>query len=217
MINMPRLVRLACDGHFDAMLGEVVRNGRPLPLSVRLRLSQPDSLAPAALGLALQRVLELTYRPTDTSVSLLRELLARALPDGSFGSVSATAIALAALLGFEHQVNSLPGARTGDGSRYIDPALRATLQRAIADALGRLGAQWALGERTDGHAALLGDDIDTAVVLWQLAFCPAFGRVVPLGALFESAEANGLLHDRRTAPLVSGSALALRVAPERAA
>lgn len=212
MISLPRLARHASEGQFDALLGDVVRNGRPLPLSVRLRLSQPDSLEASALGLALQRVLELTYRPTAVSTGLLEELLKRSREDGSFGSISATCVALGGLLAFRAQVDALPGARSGGAGRYIDPALDEAMRRAIDGALGALSAAWDIAQEDSESPALLGDEIDTAVALWQLAFAPAFGRAVPIAALFEAAAARGLTHDRRTAPLLGSADLALHPA-----
>lgn len=218
MISLPRIARQMVEGQFDAILSDVVRNGRPLPLSVRLRLSEPEALPVSALGLALQRVLELTYRPTEVSIALLRGLLDRAREDGSFGSLSATAVALASMLAFRAQIDALPGVKSGAVDRYLDPALDGALRRSIEGALGALSAAWDIAQDEAIGPALLGDEIDTAVALWQLAFAPAFGRAVPIAALFDAAEAHGLLHDRRTAPLLGSADLALHpAAKERAA
>lgn len=203
MISLPRVSRLADESAFDTLLDDIIRNGRPLPLSVRMRLSEPDTLPSAAMGLALQRVLELTYRPTPVSTTLLRGLLMCTREDGSFGSISATAVALAALSAFIAQLEALPGGCRGGSGRYIDADLEAALRNSAARATAHLGERWRAAQRVRGGRALLGDEIDTAIALWQLALCPAFGRAVPVETLFASAEARGLGHDRRTAPLLN--------------
>lgn len=205
MISLPKLVRMASEAEHARMLDEVVRNGRPLPLAVRLRLEDGATLPAAALGLALTRVTELTYRPTDVACSLASLLLERRQSDGSFGSVAATAIAAAALLAVADQLDSLPGGRAA--GRYLDIALEHNIRSAVEGAMYALAqAQTLDDECRDG---LIGDDIDSAICLWQLGFDTRFARAVRYEALLAAVEDRGLRHSRATSallePLQSGA------------
>ncbi len=201
MLNLPRIARLSVAGDFERMLEEVCRNGRPLPLPVRLRLSEPAGLSAAAAGLALQRIIQLTYRPTPVSIGLARTLVVLRDEDGKFGTLAATAVALAGLLAFSDQVKSLPTLS------QVDPDLRRAVDESIAAALHRLhraqeespampGAR--LGERP----SLIGDELDSAIVLWQLGLEPRFANAIRYEDLLASVEDRGLRHERATGPLL---------------
>lgn len=198
MLNLPRIARLAVAGDFERMLEEVCRNGRPLPLPVRLRLSEPAGLPAAAAGLALQRVTQLTYRPTPVSISLARALVSLGDDSGLFGTVAATAVALAGLLAFSDQVRTLPA------TAQVDPDLRASIDASIAAALHRLhraqeeSPAALLGERP----TLIGDELDSAIALWQLGLDPRFAAAVRFEDLLASVEDRGLRHERSTGPLL---------------
>lgn len=221
MLNLPRLARLAVAGDFDRMLEEVSRNGRPLSLQVRLRLSEPDALTSAALGLALQRVVQLTYRPTPVSIALARALVGQRRPDGGFGTLAATGVALAALLAFADQVAGLPGGR--DPSRgVIDPELHREVHESIAAALHRLhrGQEESPAARLGEPPSLIGDELDSAIILWQLGLEPRFASVVRFHDLLAAVEQQGLRHERATRPLLdqlasSRSPLVRPTTPER--
>lgn len=205
MISIPRLTKLAAEASYERLMDEVTRNGRPLPLAVRLRLTDPGSLAPAALGLALQRVVELTYRPTPASRDLLARLLGHQGADGGFGageaSVSSTAVALSALLGVASQINVLPRAAL---ELWMSAEEKAALDQAIGAGLHFLSMAQESGEggallREPG---LIGDEIDSAVVLWQLGLQPRFARAVRFEALLTAVDAHGLRHRACTGPLL---------------
>lgn len=213
MISLPRMVKQADEGQFERMLDDVLRNGRPLSLAVRMKLQAPGSLAPAALALALQRVTELTYRPSDTAVGLLRMLLDRQAPDGSFGAVASTAAALAATHALLAQVEALPGKGSG---RYLDLELHAQARAGAEAALHYLAQSQSggLSARNDLAAnapeaeceaevgGLIGDDLDSAIVLWQLAFDVRFTRAIRYDALLNAIEERGLRHNRVTGALL---------------
>lgn len=202
MINIPRLSHLADTQRFDRMLDEVARNGRPLPLAVRLRLSHAQCLPGAALGLALQRVCELTYRPTEASIRLLEGLLEARRDDGSFGPAAATAVALAALCAVVHQLDALPGRAS---PRFIDEELERRARAAVPGAIAWLAALQDDGDEVDlfdeSHG-LVGDEVDSAIVLWQLGFEPRFTGAIRFADLLDAVDAHGLRHDRSTAQLV---------------
>lgn len=198
MISLPKLVRMASEGEHARMLDEVVRNGRPLPLAIRLRLEEGQTLPAAALGLALTRVTELTYRPSDVACTLAAMLIDCRRDDGSFGSVAATAIAAAALLAVADQIDALPGGRAS--GVYIDIELERRIRHAAESALYAL----AQAQRTDEAAGdgLIGDEIDSAIALWRLGFDTRFASAVRYEALLGAVEDRGLRHERATAPLI---------------
>lgn len=215
MLNLPRLARLAETGEFDRLINDVARNGRPLPLGVRLRLSEAGSLPAAALGLALQRVVQLTYRPNHVSCLLVRLLLAQRDQAGAFGGHASTAVALAALFAFADQVATLPGGRdpaAAGPSAPIDPALHTEIHRAIAGALHALhaaqnpGVVGGVAARRGGlfqsSGGLIGDELDSAIVLWQLGLEPRFAAAVRLEDLLTAAFSRGMHHDRTAGPLL---------------
>lgn len=204
MLNLPRIARLSVAGDFERMLEEVSRNGRPLPLPVRLRLSEPAGLPAAAAGLALQRITQLTYRPTPVAIGMARALVALRGEDGKFGTLAATAVALAGLLAFSDQVRSLPG------SAQVDPDLRREVDASIAAALHRLhrAQEESPAARLGERPTLIGDELDSAIVLWQLGLDPRFASAVRFEDLLASVEDRGLRHERATGALLERVAAA---------
>lgn len=206
MISLPRMVKQAGEGQFDRILEDVLRNGRQIPLQARMRLEGADTLPAAALGLALQRVTELTYRPSDAALTLLERLLNRQRPTGSFGSIAGTAVALAALHAALSQHDALPGAR-GSG-RYMSRELEARAREAAAQATHFLVQSQDADALDDeeGPGGLIGEPIDTAIVLWQLGLDTRFTRAVRFEALMRAVEERGLRHDRVTGALLQNIA-----------
>lgn len=242
MISLPRLARLAESREFDRLLDEVIRNGRPLPLAIRLRLCDPEALPAAAVGLALQRVVQLTYKPTPLSAMLARMLVEMQHEDGSFGTAGSTAIAVAGLLALADQVRSLPRAwarldegastrerstserdasgvsgdhqsfvhtsRFSEGDFHVDRRGSSTLREQVEHAaLIALHAMHEMQERSvasllDGQPGLIGDKLDSAIVLWQLGADPRFTHAVRYDDLLNAAVDAGVAHDRVSAPLV---------------
>lgn len=187
MLSLPRISRLVESGNFAALFDAVSRNGRPLPLPVRLRLSEPAGLPAAAAGLALKRLTELTYRPTSASLALARALIGMQSPDGSIGTLASTAVAVAGLLAFADQASLLP--RRGDGTRGGTPETLIDSARAtVAHAVHRLHrAQEESPAPGLGVApALIGDELDSAIVAWQLGFEPRFTSAVRFGDLLDA-------------------------------
>jgi hypothetical protein len=203
MLNLPRLSRLVESGEFERILEEVSRNGRPLPIGVRLRLSEPAGLPPSAMGLALQRVCELTYRPTPLAVALARGILDRQDAGGLFGTLSATAVALAALFSFSDQLALLTSAAAAE--RFgVDEDLARKVRRAVEAAVHRLhrAQEESPAGRLGEPPTLIGDELDSAIVLWQLGLEPRFTAAVRFGELLSAMDERGLRHQRGTAPLL---------------
>lgn len=223
MLSQFRVARLASAEEFDRLLNEVLMNGRPVPLSARLRLSAPGSLAPSALGLALARLSELTWRPEPPAADLAEALLERQSPSGEFGSIASTACALAGLGALTAQIAALPGTKAG--MEFLPPGLTQRV-RASADA----AANWlasrtaenqpslfdateddsaeraASADRAAAAPAPIGDAIDTAILLWALSAAPAMLARVGLPAPEAVIDDLGLRHRRETSTLVEAIA-----------
>lgn len=174
MLSMPRLVRLAESGQFDRLLDEILRNGRPLPLAARLRLSSPGALAVSAISLALSRMTELTHRPTAGAQLLAEDLLALQSDDGSFGSSAVTASAAESILALLEQ------------DRYVatglKPELRENLEIARDRAMHALYADREVSTAT-GTSGLLGDALETALTLWRLGERTVFDGIIGVSGL----------------------------------
>lgn len=175
MLSMPRLVRLAESGQFDRLLDEILRNGRPLPLAARLRLSSPGSLAASAISLALSRMTELTHRPTAGAQFLADMLLALQGPDGSFGSPAVTASAVESLFALLEQDKFVAAGLPTD--------LRDTIEIARDRALHTLYAERESSNASPHSAGLLGDALETALTLWRLGERAAFDCVIGISGL----------------------------------
>ncbi|TVQ58959.1 MAG: hypothetical protein EA379_12315 [Phycisphaerales bacterium] len=172
MVTPSRLVALAKAGAHERLLDEVLANGRPLPLAARMRLCDAHSLPAASIGLGLQRVLELIPTPGAHARALLGALLEERRTDGSFGGVGATAIALAALLAWDRAAPGSPAVE-----RAIDGALHALF--AAQD------RSWSSPAR-GAAPGMVGDAMDSAIALWQLAHEERFAEAVRLRDLFDA-------------------------------
>ncbi|MFG0329169.1 MAG: hypothetical protein ACF8PN_04650 [Phycisphaerales bacterium] len=162
MVGLNRIERLVSAAHFHQLLDDIVANGRPVGMPVKVRLSDPSGQPAASIGLGLQRAAELTWRLSPAVENLVDRLLesrnassssAASDPagdpnDGGFGTVAATAVAVRALFA----VRDLPGAARIQGR--LDAAIDAAL--------------WWLALRQEVSSGRIGDDIDSVIVLWQL-------------------------------------------------
>lgn len=204
MLTVDRIAKLISAQRWSTLLDELLRNGRPLPLLARARLHDSANEPLCALGLGLQRAVELAYAPSD-ALLLIADRLASAL--------GTTACAL--------------GASARDAAQPPSTVAIAVGARALADLLdGARERGWAIahspvGERAAGalahaahqlHAAqvhtgasgrdrgLVGDLLDSALVLWQLAGRGgAAARVDPpvdLRALDRALDRRGAWRDR---------------------
>lgn len=177
MISQNQIFRLIEAEEFRQLIQRVLSNGRcRSPLVLRV-LSQPDVAASAAIGLALQRLGELTYRPSQLAASLSRRLLGMQQSNGLFGSAEdpstesllvATATALRGLITWTAQVQASGSEVDHPTSLAIDRGLNA-LAEVYSDA------------STDVNH----DAVAWAIVLWQLGDMAEFRHIVPIKDLLE--------------------------------
>ncbi len=175
MLTMRRLERASSAGRFDQLLSDVLANGRSLPLAARLRLSESDGLPAAALGMAIRRLCEIARRPTPAVVQMADALLDRQHENGGFGAIAATAAAVGGLLTLQSHDGAWPGA--------IGPELACRIELAIDRAMHHLFAAQSRGSGVEETPGLLGDAMDSALVLWQLADEPRAAAALRLNAL----------------------------------
>lgn len=191
MMTALRLNGLAQRGEWDGLLTAVLGNGRPVPLSVRMRLASGsegpgDAAGGAAMGLALCRVVELTYLPGDEGSSIATMLMGLQGDDGWFGSVAATACAAAGLRAYEEQLEAGGGAEREELRRVTaaaDAAMHALITRTMD---GRSGA----------------DRQDLAILLWALCGRTRAGEAWWMAERRDQAESMGLAHDASLSPMV---------------
>lgn len=207
MISLPRISRLAAAQRFDALLDDVLANGRHVPLALRLRLGACEaSLGAAALALGLQRFLELTLGPTPQSLTLARALLDRQRPDGGFGAIGATAAAIGALRALSDHLDAWPPSVEPSAEAR---AVSSRVTGAIADALGFLREALASSPSTLLGRPLLGDEHDTLITLWQLADHADIADDLDLPALLASLDDLGVRHDSTLGPFLARADAAL--------
>lgn len=166
MITLSRIERTALARGWHRLLDEVLSNGRPVDLPIRLRLSGEESVHLVSAALALQRVCELSYALSPLARALADDLLHAQADDGSFGSVASTAVAVRALL----DLRAMPGAE--ELAMRLDFAIQYALR--------------VLAESQDDHGLLASSEIDSAVALWQLGGRAEFAAAVRLDDLREA-------------------------------
>jgi len=163
MITLSRIERTALAHGWHRLLDDVLSNGRPVDLPIRLRLAQSETLHVISAAFALQRVCELSYALCPLAMALCDDLLHAQGDDGSFGSVAATAVVTRALLDLQH----IPGS----------DAIVDRIDFAVQHALHYL----TLSQDEDG--LLGGCEIDSAIALWQLSGRREFAAAVQLEEL----------------------------------
>jgi hypothetical protein len=135
-----------------------------------MRLSDPDTLPVAALGLALCRMNELEFAMSPLAGSIAALLMAGQEPDGSFGSVASTAIVVRALVDTLEQ----PGSE----------AIAHRVYEAVELAVRFLA--WNQGD----NGLLFDSEIDSAIAAWQLADCRLFTGAVRIEDLLLALESS---------------------------
>lgn len=217
MLSHFRVAKLASAEEFDRLLNEVLMNGQTIPLAARLRLSEPGALASSALGLALKRLTEITWKPEPPAEGLADRLLQEQHPDGRFGNFASTLCALAALRALQRQVAALPGTRVGMEflPSQLSRRIEASAERAAAwvqsiCSAGQPAQRANLSDRaiaTDVSESEPADRpidaLDTAMLLWQFASDPVLLCQAGIDDPESTVESLALRHDRSTATLVS--------------
>lgn len=178
MISLSQVERLRATGQWAQLVRRLMRNGRASSGRAVDHLTRVDGVRPAALGLALQRVVELTYGPTAQAAALAEDLLALQDEGGLFRSFepgvasnatpwAATAVALRGLLDHGRQL------------KEAKEPIPARLHRAVRRGLAALA-------QGQGAGGLIGDDVTvSAVALWQLGDHEAFRARVDHRRLLE--------------------------------
>lgn len=193
MLSHRRIERLVERGEHERLLDEVLRNGRPLPLAARLRLFDAGAAGPAALALALQRHLELTPAATPLALDLAGRLLDAQDADGAIGSIVSTAAAVAGLTRLRETLAWSPVADAMLARRLdvaIDRALHALLAAQHRCAMAR-------------RPGMLGDEMETALALWQLATVDRARDALAWGDLARAADR--LAADRACAEVLAAA------------
>ena len=86
MLSEFRIGKLVESGHYGHLLDDLVHNGRPVSLSVRVRLGDPAVVVPATLGLAIQRMTEITFATSGTTRRLGKKRCRMPRATASFAS-----------------------------------------------------------------------------------------------------------------------------------
>lgn len=187
MISQHQIVRLIESREVAAatqLIERILANGRCRSALARRMLARPGAVEPAALGLAIQRICEMTYRPAPNSALLVSRLLELQSPNGTFGSASlgdndaflaASAVAIRALVAYRSQCAAF---QTQSNAR---------VNFAIAQGIDALAH----------HAAdCLRDQIILApvawaIVLWQLGDVVEFRARVRTDAMLDLLDQTG--------------------------
>src|SRR4029453_197859 len=106
MISQNQIVRLLDGKEYRHLVERILSNGRCRSSAARSALTRQTTAEPAALGLGLQRLLELTYRPSPTADRICARLMHMQQPDGLFADsetrheslLAASAVALGAVV-----------------------------------------------------------------------------------------------------------------------
>lgn len=163
MITLSRIERTALAQGWHRLLDEVLGNGRPVDLPIRLRLSGDESVHLVSAALALQRVCELSYAVSPLARALADDLLHTQGDDGSFGTIASTAVAVRALL----DLRAMPGSE--EVAMQVDFAIEHALRF--------------LAQSQDDEGLLASSEIDSAVALWQLGGRAEFAAAIRLDDL----------------------------------
>lgn len=165
MLTAAKIQRAVAKGAWEALLRDLVRNGRPLTIAALAQLNGPRSVEFAALGFVLQRAIELSWgMDADVEALAVRACASVESADLSPGGALPGAIAVmarglwdvrdaAAARGWAWQVNGL-------GER-----VEAALVRC-GHVLLEAQAHTAVHRRHE--RGLVGGRLDSAIVMWQL-------------------------------------------------
>src|SRR5688572_17121639 len=172
MISQNQIIRHIEAQEFSLLVDRILGNGRCRSQSAQRVLRDPAIAAAAGIGLALQRLAELTYRPTPMADGLVQLLMALQRFDGSFAGPTSRTLNLAATS------TALRGLLTWREQRAA-AAIGADFDVDAAIERGLNFLQAAFGEHAHMEDAALG----WAIVLWQLGDIEAFRSRVPTDEL----------------------------------
>jgi hypothetical protein len=170
MLQVTKLLRLLEAQRYGQVIDEVLRNGRPLPVALRSRLAGEAEARFAALGFGLQRVVELSYAPSAEAERLAAAAVdaSSELSGGGGGAavmVRPSPAAMAILIAGLVDVLGLADSTGCDLSPGLPGRIRAVIRTACYELAE---AQAGLAVRDARSGGLVGDAVDSSVVLWQL-------------------------------------------------
>jgi hypothetical protein len=166
MLTTHRIGRLVENEQFSPLLDEVLSNGRPVALTIQIRLTDPQGCAASSLGFALARLSEITFAVSRQARQIVYRLASMQRADGAFGSIAATAVVVRGLMAVREQVGS------------------EDLQTLIHNMVGSALSRFTLWQDEDGG---FGDPIDTTICAWQLGALSGFRQAVRWGDFVEAA------------------------------
>ena len=184
MISQHLIVRLIEAREYRQLIDRILANGRCRSPLAKRTLMRPEAAEVAAIGLAIQRICEITYRPAPQAAALVERLLQLQREDGKFNAatgadheviLAATAVAIRALISYQDQGSAL--GLSGD-SRVHHANARgvAALERAAASCLNK--------RMLDAPACW-------AIILWQLGDVAEFRQNICVEAILDLLNACG--------------------------
>lgn len=186
MLTPRRIEMLVERGDHARLIEDVLANGRPLPLSARLRLCDPDWAEVVALGLASRRLAEFAGALDLAAEGPARRLCGLQRDNGSFGHAVPTAAAIAGLRPIVSEAATLRADRP-DNFPPAPLAPLAPLALALDRAEHALHCAFEVNAAEGSPAGAIGP-LDAALTCWLLADTPAGA-----GALDPAAGATALI------------------------
>ncbi len=180
MLTPRRIEMLVERGDHARLIEDVLDNGRPLPLSARLRLCDPEWAEVVALGLASRRLAEFAGAISRAAEGPARRLTELQRDNGSFGHAVPTAAAIAGLRPIVSEAATLRADRPD-----YDPLT--PLYLALDRAEHALHCQFEIGSAAGSATEMIGP-LDAALTCWLLADTPTRADF-----LAPSAQAEALL------------------------
>jgi hypothetical protein len=173
MMTQERIVQDLERRDYQRLARNLLRNGRCHSRSAEAMLCLPGLVPSVGLGLALQRLSEIAYRPHPLATTFAHRLARMQQQDGLFGTgsaaVAATAVALRGLVDWLNE-------QVDGESREGDAVIRETIARAWKGLARRWTGSW----RRTGTKTMTADDACWAVVLWQLGNVPHASAHLPI-------------------------------------
>lgn len=195
--GLSRIEAQVSSGAFAETAETLLAGGPRLGPVRRSRLLDPQWIAATALGLTLREATSRTRRPSPLAERLADALLREQRSDGTFAegesSVAVTAAALSGLCRLLDQLERQPGRLAGQ--RFMSESVERRLRAGVNAALNALGSlQWQ--GTSASPLGSVGDEDDTALVLWLLGGTTSAARGIDFDALLDAADRRGLRHDR---------------------
>ena len=184
MISQHLIVRLIEAREYRQLIDRILANGRCRSPLAKRTLMQAEAAEVAAIGLAIQRICEITYRPAPQAAALVERLLQLQREDGTFNAapgadheviLAATAVAIRALISYQAQASAL-GLPGDSRVHHANARGVAALERAAASCLNQ--------RMLDAPACW-------AIILWQLGDVAEFRQNICVEAILDLLNACG--------------------------